>query len=182
MNSPTLIVRSALFIAVIAACAIMYEGKHYAAAAPTTPPVRSGRELVLVFIGSTVCAPSRQPGFNKVVREVAEQLRIKAYAQGRRFELVGVALSGSTAEGVQFLSDFGPFDELIAGRGWLNSGATDFVWRDLPGTSAVPQLLVLNRNIDVSRRGIRISPDSLVIRVTGVERIRSWSAAGAPLD
>lgn len=182
MNAASLVLRSAGFAALIAGGTLLYEARRYAEPAPVSPPISSGRELVMVFLGSTSCAPSKQPGFNLVVRKIGEQLRARAYARGRRFERVGVALSGSPKEGEEFLSDFGPFEETITGRGWLNSGAISFVWREIPGTSAVPQLIVLDRSISVSPRGIEVSPDSLIIRVTGVDRIRSWSAAGTPID
>jgi hypothetical protein len=179
-----LIFRTALFVAVLGTGAIALQARNYHGRRVTSamPQPHTGREIVMVFIGSTDCAPSRQPGFNKVVQQVAHNLHQTAGSRGMAFSRIGVALSGTPAEGMKFLSDFGTFEETVTGRGWMNSGAISFVWRDLPGSSAVPQLLVLQRRIAVSPRGIRVSPDSVILRLTGVSEIRSWTAAGSPLD
>src|SRR6267142_6795322 len=111
MTLSKLALRAALIAVLIAAGTLLYEGRKYHASTVTTSPARTGREMVMVFLGSTACAPSKQPGFNQVVRRIAEQLRAKAYERGRRLNRIGVALSGSPEEGSEFLADFGPFEE-----------------------------------------------------------------------
>lgn len=148
---------------------------------PASPAPRSGRELVFIFIGSSVCAPSKAPGFDETIKKAANGLSRTAESRGMRFVRVGVALTATPEGGSRFLRDFGDFDEMLAGRGWMNQGAISFFWRDIVGTESVPQVLILARQVTVSPRGVHVSADSVLIRVVGVDGIRQWVNAGTPL-
>ncbi len=117
-----MMLRTALFIAIVGGAAITYEWlrdrspRGQSAVTPPRPP-RTGKELIFVFIGSTDCAPSKQPGFNVVVQQASQKIANIARARGLAFNRVGVALSGSPTDGIKFLSDFGVFDESVTGGG-----------------------------------------------------------------
>ena len=102
--------------------------------------------------------------------------------EGLRSSFIGVALAGNTEGSRRFITEFGPFDEIVVGRGWLNSAVVTYVWRDPDGSAGVPQLILVRRTVTVNERGINVSPDSLLFRLTGARAITSWAQSGAPLN
>ena len=60
---------------------------------------------------------------------------------------LGVSVDFAQEAGIGMLKRFGPFDEILVGRGWQNLAALRYVWGDLPGPAAVPQILVLDRKV-----------------------------------
>lgn len=94
---------------------------------------------------------------------------------------IGVLVGPNTARTRRFIAGFGDFDEVIVGRGFLNSAVMQYVWRDIEGPADIPQLILISRNVEVARNAIRVSPDSLLFRLGGSADIIRWGKAGAPL-
>lgn len=99
-----------------------------------------------------------------------------------RTAFVGVAIEGNTEASRHFIANFGEFDEVVVGRGWLSSAAVTYVWRDPRGFGGIPQLILLRRNITVNDTTISVSPDSLVLRLIGERAISAWAKSGSPVD
>lgn len=175
---------AALASLLIATVTLIVEGTlpSRSAPAPYVPRSRSGDEIVAVFLITETCPAARREDFKISLRTALEALRETASVRGYRTVFVGVAIGGNTRSAQRFISEFAHFDEVMIGRGWLGFGATSYVWRDIPGAAAVPQLVVLRRRIEISSDGISISPDSLLLRLTDADDIIRWSSAGAPLD
>jgi hypothetical protein len=114
-------------------------------------PVRGGRELVMVFIASSTCPGINEPGLKDAVARTREGLRRQAVEDGMTFVSIGVSLDRSIDGGVRLLQRFGPFDEISVGRSWINGAALKYLWQDLPGRASVPQILVLERQVDYGR-------------------------------
>lgn len=142
--------------------------------------LETGDEIVLVFIGASFCNAHNRPGFPGVVETAKVRVQAQAKATGVRFRAIGVALDWRSADGLAFLERFGEFDEVSAGSNWVSDGATKYVWREIPGESDVPQLLVLRRSIDVGN-AVRIGEDRVVKRILGATEIERWVSAGATL-
>ncbi|CAN5329386.1 hypothetical protein BH23GEM2_BH23GEM2_19320 [soil metagenome] len=140
-----------------------------------------GTEIVAVFLATEDCLAASTPGFDEELKGAITRLRNETRSTDRRFVYVGGALSNNTRRAREFMARFGPYDELVVGRGWLNSTAVYYMWRDIPGGSRLPQIVILQRSVEVLPEGIRISPDSVLLRVSGVEAIRAWAAAGSPI-
>jgi hypothetical protein len=154
--------------------------------AHATPPVAvvtpvDGTEIVAVFLVTEDCPAGSTPGFDEELKRAIASLRSETRSTGRRFIYVGAGLSANTRRTREFMARFGPYDELVVGRGWLNSAAVYYMWRDIPGQARVPQLVILQRSIEVLPEGTRVSPDSVLLRLSGVEAIRAWAAAGTPI-
>ncbi|MCY3599679.1 MAG: hypothetical protein OXN85_06885, partial [Gemmatimonadetes bacterium] len=82
--------------------------------------------------------------------------------------------------GLEHLERFGPFDEVTAGRGWLNMGVLEYIYGDLPGVAATPQVIVVERT--VKRDGEwRIEDQRVLARRAGLDEIEEWAKEGAPL-
>ena len=67
----------------------------------------------------------------------------------------------------------------MAGRHWLNSGMLDYVWQDLPGIGATPQIAVVRRTVTRPSEAnptapYSISDEELVTRKVGLLEIRWW--------
>ena len=107
-----------------------------------------GAQLVMVFLGSSTCGASQYPGLDRAVQDLRRTLSVSAARQQRRFVSVGVALDQDPRQGMGFLKRFGPFDEVLSGGGWLNTGALVFIVREFPAPRALPQLVVIERDVD----------------------------------
>lgn len=143
--------------------------------------IESGHEIVLVFIGASFCNAHNVPGFGRVVEDAKLRVQQQALASGHRFRAVGVALDWSPADGLEFLSRFGEFDEVSAGSNWIGDGATRYIWRELPGSPDVPQILLLERRIDAGTGAIQLSGDRVAHRILGTTAIEEWVSSGAKL-
>ena len=133
--------------------------------------VGSGTELIAFFIASSTCGASQHPTLPQALRQIRDSLTVTAKGQGKRFIFAGVALDETPAKGLDFLQPFGPFDEVIAGGSWLGTGAVDFLIRSIPGPLAMPQLLIIERDVVVEKSTITVGPDRIVTRVLGFAEI-----------
>lgn len=145
---------------------------------------REGTELTLVYIGSSGCVPSNRKELPGALEQLKRRLRDRAANAGRGFSTVGIGRDWEVKAGLAHLGKFGAFDEVMAGRNWMNAGVRRYVWEEVPGEAATPQVLVLERVIgDVSTRGIQygVQGERLVVRKVGADEILQWTRQGAPL-
>lgn len=144
---------------------------------PTRNLLKAGsrqRELVGVLIASSDCAGTRNPDFVPAVHAMKAELARRADAEGKALRLVGVAMDDQVSDGMMLLNRLGPFDEISAGGNWLNSFAVAYVWRSSDRSTAVPQWVVLERDVAVSPNTITVTPDRVVAIVAGADRVRAW--------
>lgn len=148
--------------------------------------VTSGTELLMVYIGAAECAWSNRDSVPVAVSAVKEQLVATAEEEGHTFATLGVALDWSVEEGLDHLDRTARFDEVAAGRNWLNTGAVRYIWKDVPGQAATPQILVLKREVsgptgDSPRSRYEVGDPELVVRKVGYPAILRWAEQDAPL-
>lgn len=144
-----------------------------------------GRELAMVFIGSSTCAASNHNALPAAVERLKTLLRDRAVRSNRTFAAHGVARDWDVDAGLAHLHRFGQFDEVTAGRNWLNSGVVHYVWEDIPGEAATPQVIVVDRQL-VDRRSPQaadgvVRDERLVTRLVGWPEIVQWLERGAPM-
>ena len=78
------------------------------------------------------------------------------------------------------MGEMGRFDEVLAGRGWLNSGVLQFIYNDeLPGWAATPQVVVIEQTVTLIAGARRIRDRREVLRKLGSEEIEEWVSGGA---
>jgi len=148
---------------------------------------RSGRELVLVYIGAAGCSWSNRPGLADAVKNVKVILSDSAARAHRPFSAIGVARDWATSDAVGHLAKFGRFDELAVGNNWQNAAIQRYVWSDIPGPASTPQVVILERTVGshpdtgLEDAPYVISDERLILRVTGYYDIIRWAEAGAPL-
>ncbi len=150
----------------------------------TKGKLRSGHEVVMVFIGSPHCGFCTSPEMAPLVREAAVSLRERAASDDATPVFVGVATSRVPGEGWKFLERILNFDEVVIGRNWLNSELVELVWSSPSAHAATPQIIVYRQNVVAPSENVRasISREAPTIRVTGIGEIRRWVDAGCPLE
>lgn len=143
---------------------------------------QSGPELAFVYIGSSGCAFSNRSELPSMIKQLKRRAKKEAESSGRSFAAIGVAKDWVIEDGIDHLDKFGRFDEVMTGRNWLNVGALKYMWDNLPGAPATPQVVVVDRTVegaDASGYGIR--DEELVVRKVGTKEIRRWLEQGAPM-
>lgn len=141
---------------------------------------RAGKEIVLVLVGAAFCGAQRKPGFPQAVEDAKLRVREQATARGAQFRAVAVSLDWKTDEAMSFLEGFGAFDEVTVGSNWLNEGARRYIWRELPGPAAVPQLLVIERDIEIEPQ-VLVRSERVIKRIAGAPPVIEWVQGGAKI-
>jgi hypothetical protein len=142
--------------------------------------LREGRELVVLYIGSTDCAPCHSPAVKSAVRAMKPLLAAQAKQQSAAFSVIGVAQDWDLKRGIAFLEPLGAFDQIAIGGNWTNLAVEQFVLRDSLAAMAMPQVIVLERTVELGAR-VKVSEPRVLRRITGGTDIPAWVAAGAPI-
>jgi hypothetical protein len=141
----------------------------------------NGKELVAVYVGASTCGPCLLPEVKAAIVKMKGIMAHWARERGYAFSAVGVATDWSTEKGVAFLSDVGPFDQLVVGGNWANLGVERFVWSDSTAIPAMPQVVLLERTVTAGNR-IAFTPARVIRRVSGLVDIPGWVSVGAPVE
>ena len=146
-----------------------------------------GPQLVFVYLGSAHCAYSNTEEMPEIIQGLKLAVKRHAEESGRSFRAVGIASNWIVDHGIEHLRKFGTFDEIMTGQSWLNTGSLKYIWKDLPGHGATPQVLVVERVVETpfqehrQGQGYMISEEKLIVRVVGVEALSQWLANGVAL-
>lgn len=144
-------------------------------AAATVYREATGMEVVMVVIGSSTCAASMSSSLPGIISRIDSSLSKRTDSLGLHYSAIGVAIDHTPQAGMSFLSRFGHLDEVIAGRNWLNSAAITYMWRDSTGGSGLPQVVLVERPIEVDTRNIYVGPDRILARVVGLDSLEAWA-------
>lgn len=117
---------------------------------PSYDPPRDGTEVVAVYFGGSTCAPCRFPTFKAGLRDAIRRARAYAEEAGYAFAYVGVANDWDLEDGLAFLDEAGPFDEITVGRNWFNLASVAHVFQNEEAVPALPSLVVFERDISNS--------------------------------
>jgi hypothetical protein len=156
------------------------------AAAPLQERFPSGAYLTAFVFVASDCGYSTHPSTVEALRSFVESFRARGDAYAN-VSLIGVAIDEDVEAGVQFLrsleSPGSRFDEISVGRSWLNEQVTRFVWREGVLIAALPQILVVQREVDARPypRHIDVQRDTAILNVMGRDDILRWVADGTPL-
>jgi len=147
-----------------------FDGAHSLAASPAMSG--SHEEVVVVLVVSALCGASNDPRLPQAWRAIVAAETEVASGSAYGFRVIGSAIGNPAGAGVSFLEGFGPFDEVTSGRGWEAIGGMMFLFGDLVGPSAVPQVVKIRRTV-VRREvgGPHIEDVRVVGRWVGVDPI-----------
>ena len=135
----------------------------------------------IVLVGASFCGAQRKPGFPQQVEDAKVSLQRQAAASGVQFTTLAVSLDWETDEALAFLEHFGEWDQVSVGGNWLNEGAIRYVWREMPADPVVPQILVIERDVEKGEEAITVRGDRLVKRLMGTAEIEAWVKGGATI-
>lgn len=141
---------------------------------------RPDNELLFVYIGSSTCGPSNSDDVRESVHYAKRQLSELAEADTVAFAAIGIATDLDSANGLAHLRTLGLWDEVVSGRSWRNAGSEKYVYRDMPGVAATPQVVIVLRSVEHGRWSTPI--EKVVVRKVGVREIGDWVARGLPLS
>lgn len=148
-------------------------------------------EVVLVFISTSTCTGNEKERLGDAIRDAKLSLRERASAEGSTFFAIGAAAEWSVENGLAYLlegrssygtRDFGAWDEVLAGRNWLNSAAIEFILRDEKGRPIVPQAIVFRRRVGRGPDGLEVGEREVLVRAVGSQAILDWSDRGSPIQ
>lgn len=136
---------------------------------------------MLTYIGSSTCGPSNKKDLPELIEALKRSVQRRARETGRRFTAIGIAKDETVSSGIAHLRRFGVFDEIMAGNGWLNTGIRHYVFEDIPGSAATPQVVLTERDIQAAGPHNEVRQERLLVRRVGAEEIRSWRDSGTPV-
>lgn len=100
------------------------------------------------IIGASWCvATRRSPQLRDSLPKVFRRLATEATARHHKFSRIGVSLDAPPQTGLDWLSKYGRFDQLIIGGGWGNFGVVNMTWSDSSSEATLPQLIMFSRRI-----------------------------------
>lgn len=134
----------------------------------------NGSEVVFLYIGAESCGWSNVDGLRDAVVRMADALRDEVDSQGKRFVTIGIARDISIEDGLRHLRRVGPFDEVISGRGWLNTGLIKYIYGDIPGPAATPQVVLIERTVHRLAGQTRVGSEQVIGRFVGAKEILEW--------
>jgi hypothetical protein len=139
---------------------------------------RSTPELVILAFTSSACGWAQRDSFKLELDRLTSVAREYARTQAVPLTVVrsAAALDNDPELGLQAIRRLGEFDEISIGRGWLNSHAIAYSWRDEPGRIGSPSVLLISRVVTPRQQSIAISADSVVDRGLGVKGITEMIA------
>jgi hypothetical protein len=142
--------------------------------------LQDGRELVVIYFGSTDCGPCQLPEVKGAIRAMKPLLAAQAKQRREAITVIGVAQDWELTRGAAFLEPLGAFDQVAIGGNWTNLAVEQFVLRDSLTEMAIPQVIVLERTVHVGKR-VSVSEPRVLRRIFGGVEIPAWVAAGAPI-
>lgn len=135
-----------------------------------------------MLIISDRCAAASDSAFLRELRAGLLAFRDSVSARGKRPVLIAAALTINSPESRRWIGELGGFDEVAVGRGWMNQTVLDLTWRGTgQGPAAVPQVVVLEREVTVRPGGVAVSQDRAILRLVGTHQILAWLRGGLPL-
>lgn len=132
-------------------------------------------EIILRLVVSSSCSFSRDPSLPDLVQEAVTTMRSVAEELGIEFGTSAVSIESEPKEGIEFLTRFGPFEEISVGRGWVNTVVIDHSVSGPGDHRSTPQVIVLRRRVDVAPHEDVDAPvgmtTDIVLRAVGVPEV-----------
>ena len=141
-------VRAVAFCIMLTTGAVVSVAALWPKGAPTIDTrFESGEHVTFAFIAPTL---RRSDALREHIRLARQAVRTEALHAGYAYSTVGIADDWSVDRGLQIIREFGPFDELVLGRNWFNSGVKSYV-TDMDGRAGVPQIVVTLQEISIDQ-------------------------------
>lgn len=140
-----------------------------------------GPELLAILVTSSTCSAASDEAFHETFERAIHKLRSYASVHEKHLATLGVAVDWDIDQGLQALRKLGRFDEIAAGRKWLNSTALRLIAPTVGGTPVIPQFIVVSRQVVQDSGQVGTTADSVILRLIGPDAIVAWEREGALL-
>lgn len=145
-------------------------------------PSGTTSEVHLVYVGSSTCGSSNVDELVGWLRDVEDRVANQAEEGGYAFTTTGIAKDRIVANGLNHLQKYQSFDQVATGRGWMGMGSLKYVFGELPGPGATPQIVVVRQNARRPPDGpYAMSAEEVIVRKVGLREIEAWVDMGAPI-
>lgn len=142
----------------------------------------SGPQIILVIVGAKSCAACSRDEFAPAIETLKLNALDASRSASRSYMVVGAAVDGRPSDGLALLEGLGAFDQIAVGGSWLNMAAVRYVWETFPGEPTIPQVIVLERDIEMNESGIRVADERLLTRLVGIDEILDAAQEGMRLQ
>ena len=148
--------------------------------------IRPGRQLVVYVLVGARCGHCQRADTKAAIRTIRERVQQSSSASFRSAAVVGVAIDADLQEGLDYIQSVGleRFDEISVGNAWLNEHLVRLVWRERSAEPAVPQAVLVSRDMTARYRPFSVTygSDSVMSVVSGRVALLEWVKAGAPVS
>lgn len=144
--------------------------------------IKPGRQLIAYILLSSHCGQCQRADTKAAVGSVRNLLRTNMARDFRSTTTVGVLIEGDLTEGFDYLNSIGHknFDEISIGNAWLNEHLVKLVWRDKTTVAAVPQVVLVARDMSATLRPFNVTygRDSVIAVLFGRDEVIEWVRRG----
>lgn len=148
--------------------------------------IRPGRQAVVYVLVGSRCGHCQRTDTKAAIRTIRENIQGSTSSRFPSAAVVGVAIDSDLREGLDYLESVGlrSFDEISVGNAWLNEHLVRLVWRKRAAKPAVPQVVIVSRDMAARFRPFNVSygDDSVLTVISGRTALLEWAAGGAPLS
>jgi len=144
-------------------------------------------ELQFIYIGASHCGFCKNPDIRAAIQEARSVYARRAQERGVTFVNVGVAIDSVVADGLAFIDQNGPFDQVVVGGHFNNLAMIDYVWA-MPAPTAdelpndgIPQVIVAERSFSI-KNGRRVPSQPKILDHAIGSLIPLWANQLAPTD
>lgn len=113
----------------------------------------------------------------EAVRVAKTAMRALAAESRYYYSTIGVSDEWVVQSGLQILSEFGAFDEVIVGRNWFNTGVQKYI-TTMMARPVVPQVVITVQDIDINVRPSKYGEVREVARFVGSNSLQDWIRTG----
>lgn len=106
-------------------------------------------EIALIYIGCSTCGPANAKFLPEVIESLKKKFQKKSNSKGYNFISIGISKDFEISKGLGHLAKFNNFDEIAVGRDWANIALKKYVWNDLSGKAATPQIILTRRKYNM---------------------------------
>jgi len=105
--------------------------------------------IQLVYISSSHCVYCNDD-FHREVKKL--RLNLKKWALNYDYQLIstGISVDANSEKGISFLRESGPYNEVVSGWTWYNSGVYHHVWNNKETEGFVPQIKLLKLKFHIA--------------------------------
>lgn len=147
--------------------------------------IRPGRQLVVYVLVGSHCGYCEMADTKEAIRAIKLLVRASSSGAFQSTTVVAVGVDSDLSEGLQYVSTIGlqHFDEISIGNAWLNDQLVRLVWRDSVATAAVPQVVLISRQMTAKPLPlvVHFGSDSVLRVVTGHKALLKWVHDGSQI-